>query len=250
LSSSIERAFSILECFGQQRKALRLADVVNELDFPKQTVHRMIKQLEELGLLERDIQPEKFHLGPRMRLLGLSSIVSLNESLSTRALLNELGRKFQETVNIGILDQGEVLYIDRVECDWPLRVQLNPGSRVKAHCTAIGKLLLAYLPEPVLEVTVKNMKLESYTNKTITTPELLFSELKKIRKQGYSENTGEDILGLVALAVPIFDQNDNVIAGLAVHAPDARMDLVTIRKNIADLMETANQLKGLLLLNP
>jgi len=249
LSSSIERAFSILECFGQQRKPLRLADVVNEIDLPKQTVHRMIKQLEELGLLERDIQPEKFHLGTRMRLLGLSSIVSLNESLPTRALLKELGRKFKETVNIGILDQGEVLYIDRVECDWPLRVQLNPGSRVKAHCTAIGKLLLAYLPESVLEVTVLNMKLESYTNKTITTPELLLSELKKIREQGYSENTGEDILGLVALAVPIFDQNNNVIAGLAVHAPDARMDLATIRENIADLMDTANQLRGLLLLN-
>jgi len=249
LSSSIERAFSILECFGQQRKPLRLADVVNEIDLPKQTVHRMIKQLEELGLLERDIQPEKFHLGTRMRLLGLSSIVSLNESLSTRALLKELGRKFNETVNIGILDQGEVIYIDRVECDWPLRVQLNPGSRVKAHCTAIGKLLLAYLPESILEVTVHNMKLEPYTNKTITTPELLLTELKKIREQGYSENTGEDIQGLVALAVPIFDQNNNVIAGLAVHAPDARMDLATIRENIADLMDTANQLKGLLLLN-
>lgn len=249
MSSAIERAFSVLECFGQQRKPLRLADVVNELDLPKQTVHRMIKQLEELGLLERDIHPEKFHLGPRIRKLGISTIVSLNQSLSTRALLEELGSKFKETVNIGVLDQGEVIYIDRVECDWPLRVQLAPGSRVKSHCTAIGKLLLAYLPDSILEVTVQNMKLEPYTNKTIIEPELLLTEFKKIREQGYAENVGEDIIGLVALAVPIFDQNNNVIAGLAVHAPDARMDLHMMRSKIDDLMDTASQLRDLLLLN-
>ncbi|MDB4838221.1 IclR family transcriptional regulator [Marinomonas sp.] len=249
MSSAIERAFSVLECFGQQRKPLRLADVVNDLDLPKQTVHRILKQLEELSLLERDINPEKFHLGPRMRQLGISTIVSLNQSISTRALLKRLGNKINETVNIGILDQSEIIYIDRVECDWPLRVQLSPGSRVKPHCTAIGKLLLAYLPEEIQEITLKNMHLESYTDKTITDINHLLSELKKIKSQGYAENVGEDIIGLVALAVPIFDNNNNVVAGLAVHAPEARMDLKIMRSNMNDLVETANQLRNSLLLN-
>ncbi|MDO6594807.1 IclR family transcriptional regulator [Neptuniibacter sp. 1_MG-2023] len=249
MSSAIDRAFTVLECFGQHRKPLRLADVVSDVNLPKQSVHRIIKQLEGLGLLERDVHPEKFRLGHRMRQLGISTIVSLNQSLSTHAVLKELGDTFQETVNIGILEQNEVIYIDRVECDWPLRVQLNPGSRVKSHCTAIGKLLLAYLPESILNATLQNMTLEAYTPKTITDPELLLAECHKIKKQGYAENIGEDIVGLVALAVPIFDQRNNVIAGLAVHAPDARTSLAAMRKNIDNMRSTADKLQTLLSLD-
>ena len=246
MSSAIDRAFSVLECFAQQKKPLRLADVVSDLDLPKQTVHRIFKQLEELGLIERDIHPEQFHLGPRMRKLGISTIVSLNQSISTRVSLEKLGKSFGETVNIGVLEKGEVIYIDRVECDWPLRVQLSPGSRVKSHCTAIGKLLLAYLPEEIKEETVRNMKLEKFTDKTITNPDNLFIELDKIKSQGFAENIGEDIVGLVALAVPIFDKNNNVIAGLAVHAPEARMNLEKMRCNIDEMVGYADNLRELL----
>lgn len=242
MSSAIERAFSILECFGKHQKPLRLAEVVDDLGIPKQTAHRLLKQLEAMDFLERDIQPEKFRLGTRMRSLGIASIVSHNQTAFTRAILEDLKNRFEETVNIGVLDNGEVLYIDRVECHWPLRVQLSPGSKVKVHCTAIGKLLLAHLPESQFSVTLRNLSLEKYTPNTITDAGALEEECKKIRAQGYSENSGEDLQGLVALAVPIYGESGKAIAGIAVHAPEARMDLATMRSHLPVLTDAAARL--------
>ncbi|MBU2953916.1 IclR family transcriptional regulator [Marinobacter sp. F3R08] len=242
MSSAIERAFFILECFGKHQKPLRLADVVDELELPKQTAHRLIRQLESMELLERDIQPGKFRLGTRMRTLGIASILSQNQTVFTRAILEDLKNRFEETVNIGVLDKGEVLYIDRVECHWPLRVQLSPGSKVKAHCTAIGKLLLAHLPESQFAVTLRNITLEQYTPNTITDPAALKAECSKIREQGYSENIGEDLQGLVALAVPVYGHSGQVIAGIAVHAPEARMSLATMHTHLAALVDAADRL--------
>lgn len=242
MSSAIDRAFSILECFDHNRKPLRLAEVASDVGLPKQTAHRILKQLEAMELLERDIQPEKYRLGPRMRALGISAIVSQNQTASTRVILDDLVHQFEETVNIGVLDNGEVLYIDRVECHWPLRVQLSPGSRVKVHCTAIGKLLLAHLPKAQLKVMLNNMSLEKYTPNTIIDMAALEAECSKIRAQGYSENIGEDLRGLVALAVPIFDAQGEVIAGIAVHAPEARMGLETMRSHLGLLTDAAARL--------
>ncbi|WP_083329126.1 IclR family transcriptional regulator [Marinobacter salinus] len=242
MSSAIERAFTILECFGKNQKPLRLADVVDDLGLPKQTVHRLIKQLEGMDLLERDIQPEKFRLGTRMRTLGIASIVSQNQTAFTRAILEDLKNRFEETVNVGVLDNGEVLYIDRVECHWPLRVQLSPGSKVKVHCTAIGKLLLAHLPEPQFAVTLRNLTLEKYTQNTIVDVVALEAECKKIRAQGYSENIGEDLQGLVALAVPVYGEGGKVIAGIAVHAPEARTSLKTMHFHLGALTDAAARL--------
>lgn len=247
MSSAIDRAFSVLECFGRHQKPLRLSDVVTELDLPKQTAHRLIKQLEALDLLERDIQPEKYRLGSRVRQLGIAAVVSQNRTAPTRAILEDLVARFEETVNIGILDNGEVLYIDRVECHWPLRVQLAPGSRVKMHCTAIGKLLLAHLPDPVRAVTIRNMALEKYTPSTITDAQTLEKECEGIKAQGYAENVGEDLQGLVALAVPIFGDDGQVIAGIAVHAPEARMSLESMRSQIAILNTAAEKLGAALM---
>lgn len=242
MSSAIDRAFAVLECFGRHQKPLRLSDVVDDLGLPKQTVHRMIGQLQALDLLERDLQPEKFRFGNRLRKLGIAAIVSQNQTAVIRAILDDLVSKFEETVNIGVLDNGEVLYIDRVECHWPLRVQLSPGSRVKVHCTAIGKLLLAYLPEAQFAATLKSMTLEKYTPNTIVDVASLESECRKIRAQGYSENAGEDLRGLVALAVPVLGEDGQVVAGLAVHAPEARMNLEAMRDQIDTLIDAAGRL--------
>ena len=212
------------------------------MGLPKQTVHRLLGQLESMSLIERDLQPEKYRLGARMRALGIATIVSQNQTASTRAILEDLVRQFEETVNIGVLDNGEVLYIDRVECHWPLRVQLSPGSRVKVHCTAIGKLLLAHLPERQLDIMLNNMSFERFTPNTITDPAAMRTECEQIRQQGFAENTGEDLQGLVALAVPILDGQGNVVAGIAVHAPEARMSLETIRSRLDILTGAASKL--------
>lgn len=137
------------------------------------------------------------------------------------ALVAELG----ETCNIGVLDGGEVLYVDRVECHWPLRVQLRPGSRVPVHCTAIGKLLLAHLGAAQRRQLLATLPLTPFTPNTLVTVPELDRALERIRHDGVSINREEDSLGLNAMAVPVRGSDGKVLAGLAVHAPTARLPL-------------------------
>ena len=165
-----------------------------------------------------------------------------NQTAFTLPILDDLVKRLEETVNIGVLDNGEVLYIDRVECHWPLCVQLSPGSRVKVHCTVIGKLLLAHLPERQFAAILSNMFLEKYTPDTIIDPVALVAECNKIRAQGCSEYIGEDLQGLVALAVPIFDARNEITAGIAIHTLEARMSLEIMRSHLGVLTDAAARL--------
>lgn len=131
-----------------------------------------------------------------------------------------------------MLDGTEIIYIDRAECDWPLRFQLRPGSHVPAHCTAIGKLMLTNLVAEQRQQTFRAMDMRKYTKNTITDPQLLEAQLDQIAAQGYSINNQEDAIGLIAIAVPIRDPNGTIVAGLGVHAPEPRY---SIAKAIDDL---------------
>ena len=129
-----------------------------------------------------------------------------------------------ETCNVGVLDDRDVICLDRVECDWPLRLQLQPGSRLPAHWSAIGKLLLAYMAPKARRRLLGRAPLESYTPHTVTDPHRLEEQMESIREQAVSIDDQEYLLGLCGSAVPIRDSGDRVVAALAVQGPQARMD--------------------------
>ncbi|WP_020202177.1 MULTISPECIES: IclR family transcriptional regulator [Cupriavidus] len=223
--SALEKAVGILETLGEQVRGLSLAELAEFTGMPKQTVHRIVRQLEELDLLAREAGGDRFIFGARLRQLGVAALSAPRQSLATRQILTELVDEIGETCNIGVLDGEEVLYVDRVECHWPLRVQLRPGSRVPSHCTAIGKLLLAHLSGAQRRELLPRLALTAYTRNTLATVPALEAALAQIRSQGYAINQEEDSLGLNAMAVPVRDAAGKVLAGLAVHAPSARLPL-------------------------
>ena len=224
-NSAIQKALSVLEVVTQEIRPLGIADISRELDLPRQTVHRVIRQLEELGLLRKDPSLERYVTGPRLRALALNTISSSHTTRASHAILQSLVDKVKETCNVGMLDGHEIIYIDRVECDWPLRVLLKAGSHVPVHCTAIGKLLLAYLDKDSRQRILRTAELRRFTKYTITDPDLLEASCEQIAAQGYSVNNQEDAIGLIALAVPVRDPQGEVIAGLAVHAPEPRFPI-------------------------
>ncbi|MEM7225962.1 MAG: IclR family transcriptional regulator [Pseudomonadota bacterium] len=221
--SALEKALAVLESVIGQAGPVGLPDLTVQLGLPRQTIHRVLQQLESNGLLQRDAHRDRYLLGPRMMRLALESLQSLNQRGPIRGILQDLVGEIGETCNVGVLDSHEVLYIERVECDLPLRVQLHAGSHVPVHCTAIGKLLLANLSTRARQRLLSTIQLTRFTETTITDRERLEDALKAIRRDGYSVNNQEYAVGMVALAVPIEDRKGRIIAGLAVHAPHARM---------------------------
>jgi DNA-binding IclR family transcriptional regulator len=137
------------------------------------------------------------------------------------------------------MDDRSVVYIDRVEADWPLRLHFDAGSRVDPHCTAMGKLFLAYLPQGERKRLIESLPLTRYTPKTITSRPALDRELTRIRRAGYSVDDEEFLLGVVCLAVPILGAADEVIAAVALQAPRARMSLRDAVRHLPRLKRAA-----------
>ncbi len=238
-NTAIQKAIAILETIANDTRALSLPDIAEQLSLPRQTIYRMVKQLEEIGLVIRDPSRERYCVGQRLNDLALASISNSHQNKASHAILQHLVDEVGETCNVGMLDGHEVIYIDRVECDWPLRVQLMAGSRVPIYCTAIGKLLLANLEAEARQNVLSVSEIKRFTDNTITSPEELETNLEEVRLLGYSINNQEDSIGLIAMAVPIRDGHGQMVAGLAVHAPEARLSIPAAQRLLPKFHEAA-----------
>ena len=241
--SALQKAVLILDALFESDGPIGLAELSAQLDLPRQTVHRVVRQLEDLDIIRRDFARDHFSVGARMMRLSLNAIGVAWRMGPMRAVLKDLVLNVGETCNIGVLDRDEIVYIDRVECEWPLRLQLQAGSRVPVHATAIGKLLLAHLPSRTRRRMIEAAPLKRLTDQTITEPALLEAELKNIRRNGFATNNSENVSGLIAAAVPIYDDSGRVVAGLALHAPDARLDVKAAEQKLPTMRAAAAKLQ-------
>jgi len=198
-------------------------DIGARLDLNRQTVHRLLNQLEVIGMVRRDVARERYEVGPALVKLGLQAQTGNHPARLRRAVMERLVADVGENSNLGVLDGHQVIYIDHVECDYPLRRLMDIGSRMPAYCTSIGKVLLAHLPEKALEQYLSVAKLEPWTEHTWTDRDGLREHLQQIREQGYAINNQENLIGLLAVAVPVWDPLRRVVAGLSVHGPEARL---------------------------
>lgn len=245
-SFPLRRALSIVEVLAREGRPLSAPDIGAQLDLTRQTVHRYLHQLESVGLVRRDIERERYDVGPALAELGLLAVTNSQNARLRRAVMERLVAKVRETSNLGVFDGYEVVYIDRVECDWPLRLQIVVGGRVPAYCTAIGKLSLALLPEQRLEAYLALSPLERLTPHTITDPDAFRREMAVIRERGYSINNQEDIEGLLGVAVPVRDRDGAVLAGLSLHGPTVRLPEQRAHAVAPDLLAAATAIGELI----
>ncbi len=240
-----QKVFHVVETFAAMDGPVSLAELSNRLEIPKPTLHRILAQLEAAGIIERLPDTRKFTLGPAAIRLATRTIQSAATTMAPRTILKKLTLEIGETCNIGILDARTVLYIERVESNWPLRLHLGVGSRVPLHCTAIGKMFLAQIAPSQRTRLLGNAKLPRHTDNTIIDRSLLSDELAGIREVGVSINDEEYVEGLIGIAVPIFGPRHKVIAGLAINAPKARLDVNAALDHANTLKQAASELAAL-----
>lgn len=240
------RLLTVLEAVSKAGVPVRPSDVGEQLSLPKPTVHRLFKTLEDEGFLQRDLDGKGYAPGRRTRRLAANALSSLHVRTARLAILTSLAEDIGETCNISIPDRDQMIYLDRVETKWPLRIQLPIGTRVPLHCTASGKIYLSSLRPSYLDRFVQSARLKALTPKTLTDPEELKNEIIQIRRRGVSTDNEEFMEGMAAIAVPINDDQGRLISTVSVHAPIQRANLDKLRSYSTRLSEAADALSSLL----
>ncbi|MDE2455756.1 MAG: IclR family transcriptional regulator, partial [Burkholderiales bacterium] len=221
--SSTERSLRLLARLASAGRALSLAELAASLDLPKATAHRLCTQLLETGFIARGSAERDFVVGPALRRLALDTLNHDSVRGLRHEVLSALVAKVGETCNFTTLDGAGVLYLDRVEAPWPWRLTLEVGVHVPLHCTASGKLFLAFMEPARREALVSQLNLQRMTPNTITSAQALREECAAIAEAGYAFDREEFIAGLFAVAWPVHDGEGRVRAALAIHAPTARL---------------------------
>lgn len=217
------RLFALLELIASKERFKSLQALVEETGTPKATLHRMLQQLESGGLLQRSNDGRHFAIGIRVRQLAEKVLLNDVYQGARRAVLRQLVEELGESCNLTALSGHEVIYIDRVETATPLRFYLHPGSRVPAHCSASGKLLLAQLTVSQRRRLLQHVPLEVYTPRTITTLAALEDELRRVTKQGFALDNEEFLPGLMCVAVLVPSVSGRSNLCVAVQAPVLRL---------------------------
>ncbi|RBW53780.1 IclR family transcriptional regulator [Ruegeria sp. A3M17] len=240
------RLLLILEEVAKRGVAVKPSDLIESLGLAKPTVHRLLLTAEAEGFLQRDLDGRSYGPGPRLRQLSVNTVSSEHLRTARLAILRGIADEIGETCNLAIPDREGMIYLDRVETKWPLRIQLPIGTQVPFHCTASGKMYLSTLRENTLDGFLSARKLNANTKKTITDPEALRAEILNIAQRGYSTDDEEFMPGMTAIAVPVLDEHERLVATLSVHAPTQRHELDSLMQFLSLLQFGASKISGLL----
>jgi DNA-binding IclR family transcriptional regulator len=238
-STALEKALAVLQAVVEQPQPVAAPYLVARLGLRRQTVHRVLIQLQRVGLLLREHSGERYSVGPQLSRLSFSALRSLNQTAPVRAILQDLVGTIGETCNVGVLDVFNYVYLQRVDCSWPLRVHLDIGTRVRAHWVSGGKLLLAHLDAGLRRQLLDSQALVASTPRTLTTVPDLESQFARIRTRGYALNNQEHMDGIVGAAVPLVDPAGNVLAAVGMHGPMPRLTLKMCQSHVPRMQAAA-----------
>ncbi len=242
--ASVHKALEILDAFTMQRPELSLTELAMQLSLKKSTLFGLIRTLESHGYISQNPQTKRYRLG--LRLLDRASLVMAYADVSRVAppFLDELRDNVEENVHLGVLDDGEVVYLYCVQGPHSLSVTSRPGMRVPVHCTAMGKSMLAFLPPARVEAIVQQRGLPASTPYTITDSETLRRALEEVRQQGYAVDAEEFHIGSQCIAAPIFDLRNEVVAAISASIPTVRMVGPRRSHIVQCVMECARTISG------
>lgn len=241
LVGSVQKALEILNIFSRQRPELSLTELATLLSLNKSTLFGLLRTLEKYGYISQNPQTKRYRLG--LRLLDRASLVVDYADVSRIAppFLDELRDKVEENVHLGVLDNGEVVYLYRAQGPHSLSINSRPGMRVPVHCTAMGKSMLAFLPETEILAILEQRPLTAYSQYTITDVAQLRQALHEIQASGYAIDAEEFHIGNQCVGAPIFDLSGNVVAAISVSVPSVRMGGLRLNQIVRFVKEYATQ---------
>lgn len=241
------RALKIIEAVGCCGKSMTPTEINKHLGLPKQTIHRLCATLEREGYLAREPDGKRLRPGRRLRVASSGLLHASRDHIFRHQVLSRIAAEVRETVNFVVPGETGMRYLDRVEADWPMRIQLPVGTDVPFHCTASGKVFLASLPLSERTEFVQSMHLKRLTANTLTTPSRLLSNINKVVNLGYALDREEFIEGMNAIAVPVTDRCGRYVASLAIHGPNSRLSTRIAISRLDALVAGATALRNALL---
>jgi IclR family transcriptional regulator, KDG regulon repressor len=236
--SSVANAIRLTKAFSEHEYEMGISALAGRLGLAKSTVHRLATTLVEYDILEQNRESGKYRLGLALFELGTLVRRKMDAVSESRQQMSALLEMTGETVQLAVLDHLSVLYIRILESRQAVRMSSTVGSRAPAHCTSVGKALLAFQSPEVVK-QVMDAGLRRYTANTITTPELLQEELASVRVRGYAVDDEESEVGLRCVAVPIRDHTGLVAAALSVSAPVQRMTKKNLQTTVPTVVAAA-----------
>lgn len=216
------RALAVLDTFDAKHRRQSLASIARRSGLPLTTVHRLVHELVNHSALVRGSDGD-YEIGSKIWSLGI--LASVHSDLREVALpyMEDLRQLGNDVVQIAVLDGVRGLVVDRIAGSRTMEVQSKPGTRLPLHATAVGKVLLAYGDQELMDAVLNS--LDRYTDQTITNSAQLRAQLSEIKAQGYAQTHEELAQGSTSIAVPLKGKSGNVIASLGVIAPAASKDV-------------------------
>jgi len=234
--NSLQRGLSLLNLFAGAENALNFAEIAGLSNLPPSTLHRFLVNLESAGYLSCD-DGGNYRLGVSCVFLGQAAVGSLDIRLLGKPYLRELNRRTRETVHLTVRNSAAAVYVEKIDSPEPLRIHSRIGSSVPLHCTAVGKILLAYLPPAEQAPLLEKIELKRFTVNTASNLQELQAELQRVRKNGYACDLEEHEPHVRCIAAPIWDHTGAVHASLSVTGPAVRMTMARLRELAPSIQE-------------
>ena len=219
---TIQKAGELLALYDRNHTEWGVREVAEKLKMAKSSTHDLMSSLAKLGFLNKT-EDSRYRLG--WRLVTLSEVLLATTELRQEAhpVMEELAVQYQETIHLAVLDDTQAVYVDKLEGRQAVRVELTSlGARLYAHCSALGKVLLAYSSEEEVKRIIQTAGLPRFTPNTITDEEELGQNLAKIRRQGFAYDMEEILPDLCCVAAPIYNHLGHVIAAISMSIPAYR----------------------------
>ena len=224
-SSTVGKALDVLEQVAGFGRSVRFSELQAVSPFPKATLYRLVRTLSRQGMLSFDPERRTYSLGVRLVRLAHRAWEQSSLAPIARPHIEALSRAVQETVHLAQLDNAQVLYVDKMSTRRPIPMYSEAGKIGPAYCTGVGKVMLAYLEEPVLSETLAQQSFHRFTDTTIVTEDALRTELAAIRARGYGVDREEHEPGIICVATPILSPGGSVLGGLSVTGTTSRTSL-------------------------
>jgi len=238
----LNKSLSILEILLQNDSAMNMIELSEKLGFYPSTTHRILDTLKHWGYVEQDSHTQKYQLGLKVLELGMAKLHQMDLVREAIPYLKELVNQCNETVHLGVLEEGKVLYLAKEESSQTIRMISYVGKRAPLHCTALGKVLLTYLSTEKRKKILGEKVLPRLTENTITDKKELEKELGKVREQGFSLDREENEKDVRCIAAPIRNYQGEVIAAVSISGPAFRIDVSTENSLKKDLIKTSKEI--------
>lgn len=214
-AGAVKRALAILECLDSARRGLNISEMSRKLQIPKSSTHVIVHTLEHLGYVERESAGGHYSLGLKAHILGNGMTGTLHLADIAQPHMARLAETLRVPVHLAVPDKDQGVFIQKIDAPGIIKFDTYVGRRMDLHCTAVGKIILAFGPSDTRERILAKQVYMRYTKHTITSPKMLLRELKRVRKLGYACDDEEEELDVRCIAVPVQTQSGQFLAALS-----------------------------------